>query len=167
MIGGRTSTFQRALGPGASPIPFLARIRSGSGGINLLDPAAMKSHGRPPLFILLFFSIFGFIGIAVIAFLWGSGNGFGSPPLFFKVFGSLIALGFIAMGFGFPLSMLRRGKTVEDPTARGLPSQPPPPGPPANLVCPACGANVGKAEVSPSGDVKCSYCHGWWNIHRR
>jgi hypothetical protein len=122
--------------------------------------------GRPPLFVLLFFSIFGFIGIAVIAFLWGSGDGFGSPPLFFKVFGSLIALGFIAMGFGVPLGAVRRGKEMEKLIERGLTPQPPPPVP-ETLQCPTCGANVGKAEVSPSGDVKCAYCHGWWNIHRR
>jgi hypothetical protein len=122
--------------------------------------------GRPPLFVLVFFSIFGFIGIALIAFLWGSGDGFGSPPLFFKIFGSLIALGFVAMGFGMPLSALRGGREVEDQITRG--SQPqPPPAAPGSLQCPNCGANVGKAEVSPSGDVKCIYCHGWWNIHRR
>jgi hypothetical protein len=122
--------------------------------------------GRPPLFFLLFFSIFGFIGIAVVAFLWGSGNGFGSPPLFFKVFGSLIGLGFMAMGFGVPLSALRRGKEMEELITRGLQPESPP-AVPETLKCPSCGANVGKAEVSPSGDVKCTYCHGWWNIHRR
>lgn len=122
--------------------------------------------GRPPLFVLLFFSIFGFIGIAVIVFLWGSGDGFGSPPLFFKVFGSLIAVGFMAMGFGVPLSFLRRGKEMVNLTVSGQQPQASPPVP-ESLKCPSCGANVGKAEVSPSGDVKCIYCHGWWNIHRR
>ena len=116
--------------------------------------------------MLLFFSIFGFIGIAVIVFLWGSGDGFGSPPLFFKVFGSFIALGFMAMGFGVPLSFLRRGKEMVNLTVSGQQPQAPPPVP-ESLKCPSCGANVGKAEVSPSGDVKCIYCHGWWNIHRR
>lgn len=125
----------------------------------------MRFYGRPPTFILLFTSIFGFIGIAIIVFLWSGEDGFGGAPLFFKVFGSLIALGFVAMGFGLPLSILRRGREVEKPTATGL--QPPPPAPPTNLACPNCGANVGQAEVSPSGDVKCTYCHGWWNIHRR
>jgi hypothetical protein len=121
---------------------------------------------RPPLFILLFFSIFGFIGIAIIAFLWGSGNGSGGLPLFFKVFGSFIGLGFMAMGFGVPLSAVRRGKEMDELIARGLQPEPPP-AVPETLKCPSCGANVGTAEVSPSGDVKCTYCHGWWNIHRR
>ncbi|MEK7950975.1 hypothetical protein [Luteolibacter soli] len=122
---------------------------------------------RPPLFMLLFFSIFGFIGIAVIAFLWGSNDVLGDAPLFFKVFGSFIGLCFMAMGFGVPLSALRKGKEMEDLVARGLQVQAPPPSVPETLACPTCGANVGQAEVSPSGDVKCTYCHGWWNIHRR
>ena len=104
------------------------------------------------------------IGVAVLVFLWGSSDGFGSPPLFFKVFGSLIALAFMAMGFGVPFHFLRRGKEMERLGAHGLHPQA---APPASLQCPNCGANVGKAEVSPGGDVKCIYCHGWWNIHRR
>lgn len=115
--------------------------------------------------MLLFFSIFGFIGIAVIVFLWSADNGFHSPPLFFRIFGSLIALGFVAMGFGVPLTLLRRAKDLDkQPGARG---HRPLASPAAHLHCPACGANVGQAEVSPGGDVKCGYCHGWWNVHRR
>ena len=148
-------------------VPFDVRFRSGRRRNDLLVPGVMKFRGRPPLFILLFFSIFGFIGIAMIAFLWGSGDGFGSPPLFFKVFGTFIALGFVLMGFGAPLSALRRVREMEE-LISSIP-QPPPASPPVpeSLQCPSCGANVGNAEVSPSGDVKCSYCHGWWNIHRR
>ncbi|MES2660841.1 MAG: hypothetical protein V4689_19605 [Verrucomicrobiota bacterium] len=112
--------------------------------------------------MLLFFSIFGFIGIAVMAFLWGSGDGFGSPPLFFKVFGSFIALGFMVMGFGVPLSLLRKRKGVVELMEEMIPKPPP-----AQLACPNCGANLGNADVSPSGDAKCSYCKGWFNIHRR
>lgn len=106
-------------------------------------------------------SIFGFIGIAVLVFLWGAGDGFGSPPLFFRVFGSLIAAGFILMGFGMPLGLLRMRKG-----AAGLLDEMSPKPPPAQFSCPSCGANLGNAEVSPSGDVRCSYCKGWFNIHQ-
>lgn len=35
-----------------------------------------------------------------------------------------------------------------------------------NFECPNCGANLAKkADVSPSGDVKCMYCEQWFNIH--
>ncbi|MEM1085224.1 MAG: hypothetical protein AAGI48_14020 [Verrucomicrobiota bacterium] len=120
----------------------------------------MNPTPKPLLFMLFFFSIFGFIGIAVLVFLWGSGDGFGSPPLVFKVFGSFIALGFMAMGFGVPLTAIRKAKELE---AKGGSSAPLKPG---SYRCPSCGSNVRDAEVSPSGDVKCPYCNGWWNIHR-
>jgi DNA-directed RNA polymerase subunit RPC12/RpoP len=33
--------------------------------------------------------------------------------------------------------------------------------------CDHCGAKLDKnADVSPSGDVKCTYCNKWFNIHR-
>lgn len=120
----------------------------------------MNPAPKPPLFMLLFFSIFGFIGIAVLVFLWGSGDGFHSPPLIFKVFGSFIALGFMAMGFGVPLSAIRKSKRLSEGGGVNRTVNP------GTYGCPNCGANVKDAEVSPSGDVKCPYCNGWWNIHR-
>jgi hypothetical protein len=119
----------------------------------------MSQPSRPPLFVLLFFSIFGFVGVGVLIFLWGSSDGFGAPPLPFKLFGSLVALGFIAMGFGMPISTLRSRRSVSG-------HDPAPPIDPGSYACPSCGGNVKNAEVSPSGDVKCPYCKGWWNIHR-
>ena len=51
--------------------------------------------------ILVVFGItFGGIGLAVIGFLWTQ-SGFGEPPTFFKIFGTLIALPFIAFGAMF------------------------------------------------------------------
>lgn len=130
-------------------------------GIDLMNPAP-----KPPLFMLLFFSIFGFIGVAVLVFLWGSGSGFHSPPLFAKVFGSFIALGFMAMGFGVPLSVIKKAKELAkngglDPNGPGRVN-----GPGSGYGCPNCGGNVKDGEVSPSGDLKCPYCNSWWNIHR-
>ena len=113
---------------------------------------------RPPLIFLFFFGIFGCIGVTVLVFLWGHPDKMGDPPLFFRLVGSFIALAFIAMGFGLPLTLLRKsrkvGTTEFDPKSI-----------PETYQCPSCGANVQDAEVSPSGDVKCPYCKGWWNVH--
>jgi hypothetical protein len=113
--------------------------------------------------VLLFLSIFGFVGIAVLIFLWGPGDGFDSPPLIFRVIGSFIALGFMLMGFGAPLSLMQKRKGIAD-TQEPMTAKSPPA---TQLACPSCGANLGGAEVSPSGDVKCSYCKGWFNVHGR
>ena len=129
---------------------------------------AKLSLPRPPLFMLVFVSMFGFIGLALLVFLWSqSPDEFGAPPLFFRVFGSFIAIAFMAMGFGVPFTALRQrwseeaGETeATPPSASGSP-------PGVGYRCPHCGAGLGKeAEVSPSGDVKCGYCHKWWNIHQ-
>jgi hypothetical protein len=120
----------------------------------------MRPAVKPPLFMLVFFSIFGFIGVTLLVFLWSSGDGFGSPPLVFKVFGGFIAFGFMAMGFGVPLASIKKGRDLrENPE----PDKDPIAG---AYHCPNCAANVRDANVSPSGDVKCPYCKGWWNIHR-
>ncbi len=38
------------------------------------------------------------IGVTLLCFLWFGEDGFHSPPLFFKVFGSFIALAFVMFG---------------------------------------------------------------------
>ncbi len=119
--------------------------------------------GRPPLFMLLFMSIFGFIGITVFIFLW-TARGFGAPPLIFRLFGSFIAIAFMIMGFGMPLSILLKGGKSSTPDVFQHPGRAA--SKPGTYDCPSCGANVGNADVSPSGDIKCSYCHEWWNVHR-
>ena len=122
---------------------------------------------RPPLFGLLFVSMFGFIGITVLVFLW-TAKGFGAPPLFFKVVGSFVAIMFILIGFGTPLSLLKKGqsglqqnslprKELETSVRQGSDS---------TYRCPGCGAGIANQEVSPSGDVKCQFCKKWWNIHK-
>ncbi len=55
--------------------------------------------------MLLFVSVFGFIGLTVLIFLW-SADGFHEPPLIFKLFGSFIAIAFMIFGFGLPLTAL-------------------------------------------------------------
>ena len=122
-----------------------------------------NSPGRPPLFMLLFMSVFGFIGLTILIFLW-TARGFGAPPLVFRLFGSFIAIGFMIMGFGVPLSALRKGRASHD--AFDLKGSKPTDRKPGHYICPNCGANVGDADVSPSGDIRCEYCNEWWNIHR-
>jgi hypothetical protein len=117
---------------------------------------------RPPLFVLIFVSIFGFVGLTVLGFLWGS-SGFHEPPLFFKLFGSLIALSFVVIGFGVPLTALFGKRQNLDGVHAGHRR-----GSGAARVgykCPYCGAALENQEVSPAGDVKCSYCNKWFNIH--
>lgn len=115
---------------------------------------------RPPVFMLIFMSMFGFIGLAVLIFVWSGDRDF--PPLIFKVFASFIAIAFMAMGFGVPFTALKASKFLSEIPEAGDSSAPPVQG----YKCPHCGAGLGKQEVSPSGDVKCSYCQKWWNIHR-
>lgn len=116
--------------------------------------------------------VFGGIGLTVIAFLWGSPwNEFGSPPLVFRVFGSFIALAFVAFGgvalFGgitagestSSLGSLQRGQT------RSVDDESEPVGN-VSYTCPRCSAPLSnKAEVSPHGDVKCTFCSGWFNVY--
>lgn len=116
---------------------------------------------RPPLFMLIFFALFGCIGLSILIFMWSGRPGFGDPPLVFRVMGSFIAIGFMVMGFGVPLSAIRAagkpGAAADEPGTRPVEG---------GYRCPNCGAVLKEAEVSPSGDVKCPYCKGWWNIHR-
>jgi hypothetical protein len=115
------------------------------------------------------------IGVTVLIFLWGAPFGeFGSPPLFSRVFGSFIALGFVIFGVGMFLGITRGKKTLnsmiqsnsdereqeESKSEAGESNTPP------TYTCSHCGAPLAKgAEVSPHGDVKCSYCNAWFNIH--
>ncbi len=120
------------------------------------------------------------IGITVLCFLWFSDDGFGSPPLFFRIFGSFIALAFVLFGVAaFSAgSLFNRDRmqslsqSLRDAQRMSAESA----GPSttshstgkANYSCPNCGADLGDgSEVSPSGDVKCDYCKRWFNIHRQ
>lgn len=125
---------------------------------------------RPAWFALIFVSIFGFIGLTLLIFLWfGSDSDFGRPPLIARLIGSFVAIGFMAMGFGMPISAIlawsrgeiaAEGESGPDTVEGAKPA-------PVGYRCPHCAAGLGsKQEVSPSGDVKCGYCNKWWNIHR-
>jgi len=104
--------------------------------------------------------MFGFIGLTVIISLW-TVDGFHEPPLVFKLFGSFIGLAFVFVGFGMPLRALfgPKEEEVQEPNRAASSG--------GHYKCPNCGAGLGSQEVSPAGDVKCSYCDKWFNIHAR
>ena len=111
---------------------------------------------------VLFGLVFGGAGLTMIYFLWAK-NGFGAPPLFFRIFGTLFALIFVTAGatifFGsFKRQSVRsRTSAIPQPTASTSGT---------GYTCPACGARLGaEADVSPKGDVKCGYCRKWFNVH--
>lgn len=105
--------------------------------------------------------IFAGLGLTVLGFLW-TASGFGEPPLFFKVFGSFIALAFVALGGTAFFSALKAQPASSTSTATESPFRTG-----GSYTCPACGARLGESvDVSPGGDVKCDYCRKWFNIHR-
>lgn len=125
---------------------------------------------------LRFFGVVPFgIGLTVLFFVWTSDFG----PLFFRVFASFVALGFVMFGGAFLFgpsmltrqqgqlaSMLKRVQGIAKDQATESES-PVTKTPKVGYACASCGAALGSdAEVSPSGDVKCSYCQRWFNIHK-
>jgi DNA-directed RNA polymerase subunit RPC12/RpoP len=123
-------------------------------------PASPPTPAGPARFIgAVFGFVFGGIGLTVIGFLWTE-RGFGEPPLFFKLFGSFIALAFVAVGGLLFFSALKGQPPQTETTHTQSPSAS------TGYTCPACGARLGEdADVSPKGDVKCGYCRKWFNIH--
>jgi hypothetical protein len=126
-------------------------------------------------------AVFGFvfagIGLTVIGFMWFGSDGFGSPPAFFKIIASFIALAFIAMGGSIAISAIvgggmlsRHGQAIEEAMQRAKARSTAPASPPSAVgyACPHCGGTLGeKADVSPMGDTKCAFCGRWFNVHRR
>jgi hypothetical protein len=109
------------------------------------------------------------IGLTVLVFMWTAPFGeFGSPPLFFRIFASFIAIVFVAVGGGGAMMSLKfRPPSLTEPGAASPSAQPDAPKHVAGYVCPHCGAPLGdRVEVSPSGDVKCGFCGRWFNVHR-
>lgn len=105
--------------------------------------------------------VFGAIGLVIIVSLW-TAEGFGEPPLFFKLVGTLIASIFVLVGVAGALGLQPKAPPIgpiRGASPRGRPGA-------AQLACTNCGASLGEgADVSPSGDVKCTYCQRWFNIH--
>jgi hypothetical protein len=151
------------------------------------NPGPFNSSNSPAgrfigfIFCLAFFGI----GLTVLGFLWLTPfDEFGSPPLFFRIFGSFIAIVFVAVGgagawgaiFGKgnpldpnPDSRLNRARFIRQtiPAAESAPLASPALSIPDGYLCPHCGAPLqSNTEISPLGDVKCPFCHAWFNIHQ-
>lgn len=121
--------------------------------------------------------VFGFaflgIGLTVLGFLWSAPFGeFGSPPLFFRLFGSFIAVVFVAVGgaiaFGSIFGKMDKINQVRHRMGRrrGTPDVPSGARSDMGYTCTSCGAPLASnADVSPHGDVKCTHCDRWFNIH--
>jgi hypothetical protein len=130
------------------------------------QPPAAQGAGR---FIAGVFGVaFAGIGLTVMISLWFS-DGMGDPPVFFKLIGSLIALVFMAMGGTMAFSAITgRGMMAPRQTTGATTGTTPSGGvaATAGYTCPHCGAGLARdAEVSPMGDVKCSFCGRWFNVH--
>ena len=105
--------------------------------------------------------VFGAIGLVVIVSLW-TADGLGEPPLFFKLVGTLMASIFALVGGAGALGLEPPAPPIG--STRGA-SRAGPQGA-AQLACTNCGAALEEgADVSPSGDVKCTYYQRWFNIH--
>ena len=116
------------------------------------------------------------IGLMVLIFMWfQSFDSFDSPPLFFRIFASFIALAFVAMGGTLAYGSIFKGgmmgpmsELADEAIRRRESDAGQSPAATVGYVCPNCGAALGeKADVSPLGDVKCPFCGTWFNIHRR
>lgn len=113
------------------------------------------------------------IGLTVLGFLWLTPfDSFHSPPLFFRVFASFIALGFVLTGIKIsstsPAAMIEemkaRQRALRDAALIPPETSASPPSP-GKLKCPNCGSSPQTGEVSPHGDVKCDHCSRWYNVH--
>ena len=126
---------------------------------------------------IIFGITFGGIGLAMIGFLWTE-HGFGDPPMFFKIFGTLIALPFVSFGGMFLLAGFGLRKFAPKLSAQSLAErlkesrdelsdQPKVnSGLSTSYTCPHCGAPLASSSnASPHGDVKCGHCETWFNIY--
>ncbi len=118
------------------------------------------------------FGIFGFaffgIGLTVLGFLWLTPfDRFDSPPIFFRIAGSFIAICFVGFGGTMAWSAISGKLTPAMPDVVALSNQSKGSAP-GSYICPHCGAPLQtRADVSPSGDVKCTFCNAWFNVHQR
>ena len=131
-------------------------------------PTAMRFVGG------IFGLVFAAIGVTVILNMWFGEMGEGAP-VFFKLFASFIATAFIAMGGTLAYGSFFGSGHMMDPnhlavharqmTEKHTASARPTAAGPGNYVCPHCGGKLTRADVSPLGDVKCTFCGAWFNVH--
>jgi hypothetical protein len=136
-----------------------------------------QTKGQAILGIVFGLVFFG-VGISVMAFVWTE-SGFHAPPLFFRIFATLIAIPFVAVGgiAAYGSVQVLRGSHAGADQIAGLLQRSAQSGTAdeelaaagsrVRYTCPACGAPLARgAEVSPHGDVKCTHCGGWFNVHK-
>ncbi len=120
------------------------------------------------LFMVIFMGIFMGAGLTVLVHVWSATQfGIQSIPVFFRLFASFIALAFVLIGLRGVIAALsgmspHRGSAyrTDSKSAPRIRKRK------TSYVCRHCGATLESgADVSPSGDVKCSYCDSWFNIH--
>jgi hypothetical protein len=128
----------------------------------------------PAVFGIAFFGI----GLTVLGFLWLTPfDQFGSPPIFFRIFGSFIAMVFVAVGGATAYGAIFAKSSPLMPSiddlrtklaqAASTAQRSAPDSPIGGYVCPHCGAPLqARTEVSPSGDVKCPFCSAWFNVRQ-
>jgi hypothetical protein len=129
--------------------------------------------GPPVRFIgAVFGFVFGGIGLTILGFLWTPSEFTRECPVFFQIIGSLMAVGFVAFGgtmFFSAISGRMMGASPGTPAISNA-IRPPMASPTSHVpgyVCSNCGAPLTEqADVSPLGDVKCPFCHTWFNIHQ-
>jgi hypothetical protein len=142
-----------------------------------------RRHGTPPksgLFVgLVFGLVFLGIGITVIVWMW-TAEGFGAPPLVFRIFATFIAIAFVAMGGATAYSAARalaggdtgfghqqHNNRIEDRDFEDKVGQRSERNEQVGYACPGCGAPLARgADVSPHGDVKCAHCGRWYNVYK-
>jgi hypothetical protein len=111
--------------------------------------------------------VFGGAGLCVLGLIWSEESNF--VPIFARLFGSLIALAFVAFGAFMGYGALARAKlSIPRIGTSDNPLSPAASAGVAGYTCPNCGAALGeRADVSPMGDVKCAHCGRWFNVHQR
>src|SRR4051794_1923454 len=114
--------------------------------------------------------VFGGIGVCFLFLMWGGDSDF--VPVAARIFGSLIAMAFVAFGGVMIFTSIKGSSmaSIELPDIADAPrdgaAPPTVASSVAGYVCPRCGAALGaKADVSPMGDVKCPFCGQWFNVH--
>jgi len=134
-----------------------------------IRPQTIQPAVRAGRFLIGAFAIvFGGVGPTLLVFMWSAGRDeFGAPPTFFRIIASFIAFGFIAVSATMLYSAIRGGADIEDRLS-SLPDTPLQSTPSVGYSCPSCGASLGEqADVSPMGDVKCTFCGRWFNVHQK
>ena len=130
------------------------------------QPAPPPAHATGRFVGGVFGVAFAGIGLTVVISLWA--GGMGDPPTFFKLIRSFMGLIFVAVGGSMAFSAITGRGMMAQQHHPGAGATPTGTSPAAGYTCPHCGGGLARgAEVSPMGDVKCSFCGRWFNVHGR